>query len=176
MKRIIFLLLVITQSLHGQIIPNPRFLHEELTLGGDFRSTLNKITSKRHGGELSRQQTDNPFVKKDAALFFLFYTDILFGKQCGVSLQFSKADSVLDTIQLNFLGVDPLTGKSSKQGSQSLDVVWDSLSRHFGTLQKESNIPFIAKKRVWLFPSTEVVMTRLSSGTSLIAVTYSRRK
>ncbi len=164
----IFFLVCLSQVSQAQMGPSQRFLHESLMLGEDLKS----VTTKLHGiKEVSDEQTMNPFLKKDAATFYLSYTDTIFGKHIGVSLSFSKQDSLLESIMLIFLELDPKTGKTL---DESVDALWDSLSAHFGVPQKESSLPFVGKKKVWQFSSVEVQMLRLKGATSLLTVTYSR--
>ncbi|GEM_PF-2195496 len=173
MNWIMCLLFLGSQLLYGQTVPNPRFLHEQLTIGAGFRSVAARVGKLR---EISQDQFANPFFKKDAETFSLSYVDTLFGNPGAVSLRFSKRDSILNLIQVTFLGVDPKTGKSSTRLDQSMEALWDSLSNHFGIPQEDKKIPLMGRVRVWLFASIEVQLLRLTSGTSIVTVQYSRRK
>jgi hypothetical protein len=173
MNWIMCLLFLTSQLLYGQTIPNPRFLHEQLTIGASFQSVAARVGKLR---EISQDQFANPFFKNDAATFSLSYVDTLFGNPGAVSLCFSKSDSLLNLIQVTFLGVDPKTGKSSTRLDQSMEALWDSLSNHFGIPQKDKKIPLMGKVRVWFFGSIEVQLLRLTSGTSIVTAQYTRRK
>lgn len=173
MYRGICLLLFLLQHSLSQIVPHSRFFHERLTMGSDFGTVIDKLTAAKL---TVQEQPANPFLKKDAATFTVFYLDTLFGKQVGVSLHFSKEDSVLSEIAVIFLGVDPKTGKVQADLDQSIDVLWDSLSTHWGPPSKDKSVPFVAKVREWLFSSAEIQMLRLRTGTSTLAVTYRGRK
>ncbi len=158
---------------YGQVVPHPRFLHEQLALGSDYRSVFARVAKLK---KVSQGDFNNPFFKKDAATISVSYVDTLFGKPAGILLSFSKSDSLLNSILVTFLGVDPKTGKSTAELDESIEALWDSVSNHFGTPQREKKIPLMGKMRVWLFASTEVQLTRLTLGTSLVTVQYLRRK
>jgi hypothetical protein len=174
MKLVTLFLLFLSQHALSQIVPNPRFFHEQLTWRSDYRTVIQKLVGvKRFSPD---ESLTNPFHKKSSEAFLVSYIDTIFGKQAGVSLEFTKEDSSLRSISLTFLGIDPKTGKATSDAEQSLDALWDSLSTRWGSPSTDKRIPFFGKKREWLFSSTEVQLLRLSTGGSLLTVAYTERK
>jgi hypothetical protein len=171
--RIAFLFLLsslVNQNAHGPINPNSRFLHEQLRFGSRYESVVRFLLAKNRSVD---EQSQNPFIRKEASTFLIAYTDTVFEKRVGISLTFSKEDSGLKSINLIFLAMDPKTRKPVVNGENAIESLWDSLSTHWGAPRTDKSIPLIAKKREWSLPSAEIQMTWLMSGSSILTVTYS---
>lgn len=168
--RYLFIVMFLIAAAHAQIIPSPHYFFERL----QFQKKISDVQKNfRNLLPLTVDENTNKLYAKYKDDYLLFTFDTTINKYGKVLLLFSKEDSALRMIEYF---VTTFNENEREAMEQLAERLWQETSQRFGEPDVDKNLLFMGKVRKWKINNTDVRLIKITSGGSVVMLTYSQVK